>query len=98
MLGSPPPKPGVSVADYKTRAQELIQQHQQQPARPASSGEFEPFSPGLPIKPAYPNPPGNRPVEPPPSIDFDSGGLPPEAPPHESRITQAMLLRKREKK
>lgn len=94
VLGSPPPKPGM---EFKTRAQELLQQHGQAPARPNGGDGFEPFSPGLPIKPAYPTGSG-RPVEPPAAVDYDSGGLPPEAPPAESRITQAMLLRRREKK
>lgn len=102
VLGSPPPKPGAPVSSYAARAQELIQAQQQQRAqtekpRPAAPGEFEPFSPGLPIRSAFPS----VPAEPPPSVDFETGFEALPAPPdvnQESRgAAPPMFLRKREK-
>ncbi len=99
VLGSPPPKPGASVSSYAARATELIQASQNQP-RPAGGGggedDFQPFSPGLPIKSAFAGPPPGRPVESPPALDYDTLPEPPEAPPAESRLP-TLFLRNRER-
>jgi hypothetical protein len=83
VLGSPPPKPGAPVSSFAARAQELVQR--QEAPKPASDG-FEPFSPGLPIKPAFPG----RPIEPPPSVDFEDTTTPQEHPP----VMTPLLLRR----
>lgn len=96
MLGSPPPKAGNPVSAFAAHARELIQANQQRPtnqeppARPPG-GDFEPFSPGLPMKSAF----APQPVESPASVDFDDMGLPPD--PMDSRVLPPLLLRKREK-
>jgi hypothetical protein len=76
---------------------ESLQASQQRPAEaPArlAAQDFEPFSPGLPIKSAYPAG-GAQPIESPASVDFDEMQLPPD--PMDSRILPPLLLRKREK-
>ena len=85
------------MSSYAARATELIQASQNQP-RPASGGEddFQPFSPGLPIKSAFASGPPARPVESPPALDYDTLPEPPEAPPAESRLP-TLFLRNRER-
>jgi hypothetical protein len=99
VLGAPPTRPGEGFAN---RSQEPAQGNRSAegipPARASSEGDA--FSPGLPIRPAYPasqqqtSPMPSWPAEPPPSSDFDS--FPPEAPAAESRIPAPLLLRKRD--
>lgn len=96
VLGSPPPKAGNPVSAFAAHARELIQANQQRPTNSEPpprqpGGDFEPFSPGLPMKSAFPS----QPVESPASVDFDEMGLPPD--PMDSRVLPPLLLRKREK-
>jgi hypothetical protein len=98
VLGAPPAKPGNPVSAFAAHARELIQASQQRPTNhnesparpPAGGGDFEPFSPGLPIKSSF-----GQPAESPASVDFDDLGLPPD--PMDSRVLPPLLLRKREK-
>ena len=96
VLGSPPPKAGSPVSAFAAQVRESLQASQGRPEAPSrlASPDFEPFSPGLPIKAAYPNA-GGQPVESPASVDFDEMQLPPD--PMDSRILPPMLLRKRDK-
>ena len=98
VLGSPPPKAGAPVSAYAAHARELIQANQQRPQnnepppRLGAGSDFEPFSPGLPMKSAFSS---GQPVESPASVDFDDLGMPPD--PMDSRVLPPMILRKREK-
>lgn len=98
VLGSPPPKPGSPVNSFAAHARELIQANQQRPSQEMPppprqpAGDFEPFSPGLPMKSAFPS----QPVESPASVDFDDLGMPPD-PSMDARALPPLLLRKREK-
>jgi len=101
VLGSPPPKAVNPVSAFAAQVRESLQSSQPRPSEVrneppprAAASEFEPFSPGLPIKAAYPSA-GGHPVEPPASVDFDEMPLPPD--PMDSRILPPLLLRKREK-
>lgn len=102
VLGNPPPKPGAAVSSYAARVQEQLQGRaqaadpyaSQPPVAPppaAGGGEFQAFSPGLPIRRAA----APAPIESPPAMDYDD--MPPEAPVAESRISPLLLRREKRK-